>query len=157
VWAAEMENLTICRSPATFSIDFTDTHVGASEIWLMRLVTIVLCLITSQVIAADWQYVATNGTERVGNEISYDKASVVIDGDTKKVWLKFHAVGMTNPQIADSKQLWSIRCHERQYRILVLLDRKGNDLGQYLNHTYADIQPDSWMEGLLTNVCTQKS
>jgi hypothetical protein len=122
----------------------------------MRLVTMVLCPITSQVIAADWQYVATNGTERVGNEISYDKASVVINGDTKKVWLKFHAVGTTNPQNPDSKQLWSIRCHDRQYRILVFLDGKGNDLGQYLDHTYTDIQPDSWMENLLTNVCAKK-
>ena len=124
----------------------------------MRIMNLVLvCLMFSTVAsAADWQYVATNGTDKVGNDISYDKASVVNNGATRKVWLKFHGVG-TNPPKTDSKQLWSIRCHERQYRILVFLDDRGNDLAPSLTHTYTDIQPDSWMEDLLTQVCTKKS
>src|SRR5258708_1494952 len=121
----------------------------------MRLLTMVLCLMASQAMAADWQYVATNGTEKVGNDISYDKASVVNNGGTRKVWLRFHGVG-TNPPKGDSKQLWSIRCHDRQYKILVLLDGRGNDLAPVLDHTYTDIQPDSWMEDLLAQVCTPK-
>jgi hypothetical protein len=119
---------------------------------------IALLMFSAVASAADWQYVDTNGqpfTNR-GNNIFYDKASVVINGDSRKVWLKFHPVG---PKASgpDSDQLWSIRCHDRQYKILVLMDGRGNDLAApdnpYLRHDYIDIEPDTWMEDLLTQVC----
>jgi len=116
----------------------------------MKIVIALLMLFSTVASAADWQYVASNGNDRIGNNISYDKASVVSNGATRKVWLKFE--GIHNAKGSGSTQLWLIRCHDRQYQILTLINN-GADLTEGLSHNFNDIQPDSWMEDLLPQVC----
>ena len=67
----------------------------------MKCVIALLMLFSTVASAANWLYVATNGTPATGNNISYDKASVINDGDTRKVWLKFHGVGTNNAKKSD--------------------------------------------------------